>query len=409
METGPMRPWSMLQTPCRTPPTSPCEHSDTSEVALVTHEFAPFRGGAATLVREIAHALAELTDGVEVWAPDYGKKPAEPLAEGAFCTRRWRNGGTLAVWDEVRLMLALARTLRRRRPWRLALLSVGALRAALRLRVWAPGLLPGRVTAVVHGSEILKFERRPVWSDRMRGALRAGWRAGCTTEAVERRLRATDWLRPDQPVLRLPCALPASIRAAALAGPARARTGGPFRLLTLARLHPRKGQLETAHALGRLPGELRRNLCWVLGGAGTADYRVRVLAAAQAAGVAVDDLGEVPEARLPEVYRGCDAYVMASRELPDSLEGFGLTFLEAGAFGLPVVGTRTGGVAEAVADGESGLLVPEGDLPALAEAVARLLREPALAQRLGANGRARALATSWRHAAENLLGERILC
>ncbi|MBS0658455.1 MAG: glycosyltransferase family 4 protein [Verrucomicrobia bacterium] len=374
----------------------------------MTHEYAPFRGGAATLVREIALALAGLGVCPEVWAPDYGGMPEDAGSPAAIRTVRWRNAGTLAPWDTARLAWSLARTMSERRPWRIALASVGALRAALILREIAADLFPGRVTVVFHGSEILKFQRQPCWRHALRRALAAGWQPACTTEAVAQRLQATGWIPPGVPIIRLPCALPAQLRAAAENSPTP-RPGDPFRLLTLARLHQRKGQLETARALGRLPERVRRRVRWVLGGTGAPAYRDDVLATARAAGVMVEELGEVPDARLPEVYRAADAYVLASRELPDSLEGFGLTYLEAGAFGLPVIAARTGGVAEAVLEDETGLLVPEGDLAALAGAIERLLDDPALRDRLGAAGRTRALATSWRTAAENLLGARILC
>jgi len=64
-------------------------------------------------------------------------------------------------------------------------------------------------------------------------------------------------------------------------------------------------------------------------------------------------------------------------------------YLEAGAFGKPVVGTRSGGVPEAVVDGETGLLVPPDDSAAAAEVITVLLRDRDLAARLGANGHRR--------------------
>jgi glycosyltransferase involved in cell wall biosynthesis/SAM-dependent methyltransferase len=76
--------------------------------------------------------------------------------------------------------------------------------------------------------------------------------------------------------------------------------------------------------------------------------------------------------------------------LPSRSEGFGLALLEAMAQGKPVVATRVGGIPELVADGETGLLVPPGDVRALAAAVDSLLADPEQARRLGENGRRRA-------------------
>lgn len=70
-------------------------------------------------------------------------------------------------------------------------------------------------------------------------------------------------------------------------------------------------------------------------------------------------------------------------------EGFGMVFLEAAAHRLPVVSYASGGVPEAVADGETGLLVPEGDTAALARAIQTVLGDRRLARALGAAGRAR--------------------
>lgn len=74
---------------------------------------------------------------------------------------------------------------------------------------------------------------------------------------------------------------------------------------------------------------------------------------------------------------------------PALAEGLGLALLEAQAAGVPVVGFRSGGVAEAVADGETGILVPTGDTVALGAAVVALLDDPGRRQSLGAAGRAR--------------------
>src|SRR5205814_2215293 len=76
--------------------------------------------------------------------------------------------------------------------------------------------------------------------------------------------------------------------------------------------------------------------------------------------------------------------------LPSYYETFGLAALEPKAFGLPVVALTAGALPEVVEDGVSGLLVPPGDVPALAGAIVRLLRDRELCRELGANARERA-------------------
>ncbi len=90
--------------------------------------------------------------------------------------------------------------------------------------------------------------------------------------------------------------------------------------------------------------------------------------------------------------------------LPTLREAFGLAFLEAMAFGLPVVATAVGAIPEIVADGETGLLVPPRDPAALAAACAALLADPARARRMGEAGRARvAVQFGWDRAAARML------
>jgi glycosyltransferase involved in cell wall biosynthesis len=89
--------------------------------------------------------------------------------------------------------------------------------------------------------------------------------------------------------------------------------------------------------------------------------------------------------KLALYYQAADVYLHAARA-----EVFGLVIAEAMACGTPVVATRVGGIPEVFVDQEHGLLVPPGDPAAMAQAVARLLREPALRRRLGEQAAAHA-------------------
>ena len=104
-------------------------------------------------------------------------------------------------------------------------------------------------------------------------------------------------------------------------------------------------------------------------------------------------LGPVPDAALPELYRRAAVLALPSvdrtcygREVRVS-ELLGLAAVEAMASGTPVVASRIGGLAEVVADGETGFLVEPGDQRALGDRLALLLSDPRLAARLGANAR----------------------
>ena len=97
-------------------------------------------------------------------------------------------------------------------------------------------------------------------------------------------------------------------------------------------------------------------------------------------------LGEQPREKMPDWFALVSVYVAPMR-----WEGFGLTPLEAMASGAAVVATRTGAAAQLVADGETGFLVPPGDVDALAAAMEPLLADPERATQMGARGREKAL------------------
>ena len=85
-----------------------------------------------------------------------------------------------------------------------------------------------------------------------------------------------------------------------------------------------------------------------------------------------------------QLVKSADVFVMSS-----VTEGLGSTVLDAMAMQLPVVGTRAGGIPEAVVDGETGLLVALAQPPDMAAAIVRLLKDPALRERMGRAGQAR--------------------
>jgi glycosyltransferase involved in cell wall biosynthesis len=104
-------------------------------------------------------------------------------------------------------------------------------------------------------------------------------------------------------------------------------------------------------------------------------------------GAGITWLGHLAWQDLIEQYRRAALFVM-----PSYYETFGISCLEAMAFGLPVVASKAGGLPEVVEDGVTGVLVPSGDAHALAEAIRDLLQNPERRRRMGQAGRDRVLA-----------------
>jgi glycogen synthase len=92
-------------------------------------------------------------------------------------------------------------------------------------------------------------------------------------------------------------------------------------------------------------------------------------------------LGPVSDQEKRDLLAAADVFALPSRT-----ESFGIVYLEAWTYGVPVIGARTWGVSDVIRDGEDGLLVPFGDVSALAAAIQRLLDQPELRAALGGRG-----------------------
>jgi phosphatidylinositol alpha-1,6-mannosyltransferase len=124
--------------------------------------------------------------------------------------------------------------------------------------------------------------------------------------------------------------------------------------------------------------------------AGVGEIQPSLVALARSLGVGerVRFLGSVPDDCLPQLLNTATIYLGPSREMHDKVEGFGIALVEASACGVPVVGGASGGIPDAVRDGETGLLTDPESPPAIAATLRRLLDDEVLRARLGAGGRA---------------------
>ena len=174
---------------------------------------------------------------------------------------------------------------------------------------------------------------------------------------------------------------------------ARKRLGLPVDVplvVGVSRLVPRKGFDVLIAAADRVAGT-GRPVAVAIAGAGREAERLRRQAAEAA--VSVHFLGRVADADLPDLYGCGDIFAMCCRDRWSGLEqeGFGVVFVEAAATGVAQVAGASGGAAEAVRHGETGLVVDHPEDPeAVAIALARLLDDPAWCRRLGAAARRRA-------------------
>jgi phosphatidylinositol alpha-1,6-mannosyltransferase len=158
---------------------------------------------------------------------------------------------------------------------------------------------------------------------------------------------------------------------------------------------PLKGFDTVLRALPRVLGEFPETVL-LLGGDGFYLPRIREMVAELGLTDAVRLVGRIPDDELAAFYHLADLFVMPSRDdPPGSFEGFGIVFLEAGAAGTPQVGGRSGGIPDAVHDGETGLLCDPWDPDDCCEKIIRLWRDPALLKKLGEGARRWAAEQDW--------------
>jgi glycosyltransferase involved in cell wall biosynthesis len=167
----------------------------------------------------------------------------------------------------------------------------------------------------------------------------------------------------------------------AIANAPDADPGAPPRILSVAHMYPRKSLDVLLRAVALLPERWNKVELRLIG-IGPEQARWQSLALMLGLGDRAHFLGHVPREQLAAEYRRCALFCLPSRQ-----EGFGIVFLEAMAAGKAVVAAAASAVPEVVIDGVSGMLVPPGDVAALAQALTKLLDDPDHRARLGAGGR----------------------
>jgi len=366
-------------------------------VFLITHEFYPVRGGIATFTEEIARATAGLGFDVEVWAQS--ASPAAEKTDWPFRLHRLPLRGSHDLWCQCQLARELVRRRRELRHATVYLPEPGPMMTMMLLQFFH-AFRPRRLVLTFHGSEILKFADSPLRRWLARRLIRRATRISTLTKFTQHLLLAR-FPEAASKIFLTPGALRSDF---AVVPPKPAAPKDKIVVLTVGRLHPRKGQLRTLQALQTLAPDVRAQLeYWIVGSQSKANYEetLRTVAAAQP-DLAVRFFGDIPDDELSDLYDRADIFAMTSINHGHSVEGFGLVYLEAAAHGLPVVAHDVGGVSEAVRDGVTGLLVPPDRPAQLAAAFEKLIHDPALRRRFGAAGRDWATRNCWKESAEAL-------
>lgn len=341
-------------------------------IFLVGSEFFRTPGGIQRVNCLLLEMLAEFSAGtpteVEIFsfADEAQREPGDIAAVPAF---RWE------AFEHSRTAMAtqLGRRLREVRPDLLLFTHAHLLRLVRLTRLFRPG---AKVAVLGHGVEVWKELPEPI-----RGCMRKANAVIAPSTFTRDEMVEMNGVNPAR-ISVLAHGLDAAWRAHTEAS--ASRTGK--RLLSVTRLRSADAYKGVDVVLRALPAVLKQHpeTSYLIAGDGNDRPRLEKLARELRVESCVEFCGEVTGSRLHTLYAETDVFV-----LPSPKEGFGIVFLEAMSYGLPVVAARAGGTLDVVQDGATGLLLPPENPAALAEALKGLLADASRRWALGEAGRRR--------------------
>jgi phosphatidylinositol alpha-1,6-mannosyltransferase len=166
---------------------------------------------------------------------------------------------------------------------------------------------------------------------------------------------------------------------------------GIISLCSVSRILQFKGHDFILKTIAELPKEYQLKIRYNIAGKGTYIQALRQMVEKLSLGNIVSFRGFVADKELPAFYNENDLFILCTRESQDTtaVEGFGLVFLEAQSCGIPVIGTRTGGIPDAVFEGNGGWLIEQDNSKDLTSLLMEIIDNPAFIKQMGEKARKR--------------------
>lgn len=361
---------------------------------IFSFDYPPADGGIARLCAEFATHLHKRGQEVEVIA-QYSDKENVFSPYNAVPTTRLRD----------------ARPQREVAAWAKLQTSKDLLISGIVYPEGLVGMLsaPEKHVILAHGNELLPHPNlalRGIWKQMKRHVLESASLVIANSYYTQYKVSQ---LAPMAPVAALPLAVDHERFSPTDQAAARAKLGLPddkIIISTVARVQKYKAHDLVIDALASLDEDEQRQLVYVIAGKGPELDALKQRAHERGVADQIIWLGFVAEEDLASVYNASNLFVLCTRDNDDdnSVEGFGLVFLEAQACGVPVIGARTGGIPDAVDEGNGGWLIDQDDVDALCEHLRTLARSPDVFREQGRLARERVeQGFTWRHYTDNFL------
>lgn len=349
------------------------------KIAIPTTDYPPIEGGISSVSLHVSRELAAMGHEVTVIAPWF---PHMEVFDANEPVNVIRFSGYNFGWCRFFPML-----LKSLSPMRRADLCLGVNIAYGGVMAW---LLGARYVTFAYAYEFLKFQRVPILGTLLRRVYNRSAKAIAISKFTADQL-ASFGVAQNRIAVVLPGAPEARAVTRQEQQAIREKLGmndGPI-LLAVGRLIARKGH---ATLLDAMPAVLNAHPAaqLIIVGRGPMESTLRQQVERLNLTRTVLMSGYLDDNEVNTLYSLCNVFTLPTgQDAGGHVEGFGLVFAEANAYGTPVVAGRSGGVTCAVVDGETGILVDPGDVDACAEAIISLLDDPERAKAMGEAGRNR--------------------
>lgn len=342
-------------------------------IFFATQTFPPRMGGMENVMYALAAGLAARNHEVHV----QGDRAFDAAAENFTFSH---NGGfkTFRAWQKSRFLKRILR------PQTGPLVICDSWKSVSAV----PDMTHsgGRLAVLAHGQEYLKTGRR---AERIARALA---RTDIFIANSEDTLaRATPFFpegRISRHIIPPTYALPPD--APPIIAPENGG-GAPLKLFSLCRLEARKGLAQTITALAKMKATLP-DFNWQIAGSGPETENLRAIINTHGLEAQVLLIGQVDSETKTKLLSEADLFIMPSYRLGNSLEGFGISYIEAARFGVPALAGNSGGAREAVLNGETGWCVDTLNAGELGAALYEAMTDTHHRQLLGRQAQARYLA-----------------
>lgn len=335
------------------------------KIALLTFEYPPQKGGVASYYHGVVETLRAHGHDMHI------------ISEGLLFRRFWPR------W--VRGVTTVRTHIAREKPDMLLvgqILPLGTIAWMLRKKI--------PYAVFLHGMDVLSAMQSPRKRWLAKNILEQAKFIITNSDFTGRQLTAHG-LSLNEKVLRVyPCPQLPQPSSSETLDTLRRKFGlsGKKIILTMGRVVKRKGHDMMIRALPKIL-EAVPEAIYVVAGLGPHLDTLTKTATDLKIQHAVRFVGGVSDEERDALLKLCDVFAMPSRQVGPDVEGFGLVFLEAALHGKPAIGGRSGGIPEAVIDGQTGLLVNPEDVDDIARAAIKLLTDGTLREKLGEQAKTR--------------------